>query len=214
MLIDESGSLTLSESGLRSYFRGLTGGLGVSAAIVLDAKGRYRDSLGGSRLLSSALDRVWLSVLRSGAEAIVSSGATVRSEGLRQTQTPLVIASLSGDITGLRPSNAGELLIASSVTGHPSWPENAKHFGSLPHPLAVVELAKQRWQRLQVELGLENLIAGYRSGLIDSVYITAPTEAAAKHAFGPVVRLVALGKLQLFLARRSHEHQVQGGVAF
>jgi hypothetical protein len=199
LVADPLGSLEASTQALRSYFEGF-GVAGVHASVVLSETGEAVDASGVSALLSSPIDRFWLGVLRGGADAIVTSGATVRAEQIRQTETTLVIATRTGDITGLRPLDGAELLIASDATCHSSWPAHAKHIGSFSSLAEIVAFAAKRWTRVQVELGVENLLALHLAGQIDTVFITSPTRVQS-FGFGAVDLLCEFDSLVLSRTR-------------
>jgi hypothetical protein len=203
-LADHLGQFRAEADTLRSYFAALASGTGVTAAIALSAEGAYVDPEGGSAAFSSRTDRFWLKTLRAQAEAVLTTGATVRAEKLRQTECPFVIATESGDVTGLRHSRPTPLHIASPATEHESWPAHAQHFGAFAGPLEVLAAAKLRWQRLQVEYGYGNLVAGFERGLIDAVFITVPESATEPVGFGRLEALVSFDGLTLYRTRRRY----------
>ncbi len=182
---------------ITAYLRGFAAGNGCYAAIVLGSAGEYRDHGGGSDGLSSPLDRVWLRVLRSRADVIITSGATVRAERLLQPSKDFLVASKSGDLTGLRVGS-GRLLVASDVQTHPSWPGHAEHFGSFTRTADVVQAAGSRWQTLQLELGVPALTELTRAGLIDRLFVTAPTESVVQEQFGDSRKLFQIDTLSVY----------------
>jgi hypothetical protein len=183
------------------YLRGFTVGVGSYAAIVLGVAGEYRDRDGSSDGLSSPLDRVWLKALRARADVIISSGSTVRAERLLQPAKDFLVVSKSGDLTGLR-AGTSKLLVASDVQTHPSWPSHAQHFGSFASTVEVVQGAKARWQNLQVELGAPALVELTRLGLIDRLFVTAPTESVVLKQFGHCDKLFEIDALSVYSVTR------------
>jgi riboflavin biosynthesis pyrimidine reductase len=201
-LTDKFGVFDVSTGPLSEYFSALAAGPGVTAAIAISASGEHVDDRGGSAAFSSKTDRLWLKILRARADAVLTSGATVRAERLRQTESPFIIATASGDVRGLRIRERAELYISGNKSSHPSWPDSAQHFGEFDTALDVLVAAKLRWPRLQVELGYQNLIAGFERGLIDRLFVTAPATAAKPNGFGPLEELVSFDSLTLFRASR------------
>lgn len=201
MISDRLGPAEGTTEEITAYLRGFTIGVGSYAAIVLGSAGEYRDSGGGSDELSSPLDRLWLKALRARADVIISSGATVRAECLAQPSKDFLIATKSGDLTGLR-AGTGRLLVASNVQTHPSWPGDAEHFGSFAETSDVVRAAKTRWQNLQVELGAPALAQLTRAGLIDRLFVTAPTESVVQEQFGECQKLFAIESLSVYAVTR------------
>jgi hypothetical protein len=197
-LTDKFGVFDVSTGPLFEYFNALAAGPGVTAAIAVSATGEYVDEHGGSAAFSSATDRLWLKALRARADAVLTSGATVRAEQLRQTECPFIIATASGDIGGLRTRERAKLYVTGSESSHPSWPDHAEYFGNFATALDAVAAAKLRWPRLQVELGRQNLVAGFELGLIDRVFVTAPTNAGEPSGFGRLEALVSFDSLTLF----------------
>jgi riboflavin biosynthesis pyrimidine reductase len=198
LLTDRFGGLTASETAIRQYFSSFPSGR-VRASIVLSGAGGYVDANGESTLLSSPLDRAWLGVVRSSASAIVTTGATVRAERVRQTSVPLIIASKSGDIAGLRPDSNAELYVASDAETHESWPEHARWLGRFADVGAVIGYSASRWHRVQVEAGLTQLVAGYRARLIDRVFVTTPGGANTPTDFGQLTELCQFDDLRLMV---------------
>jgi len=197
LISDRLGAITANTEELSGYLRGFTAGAGSFASIVLAADGSYRDSGGGSDELSSPLDRLWLRALRARADVIISSGATVRAERLTQPSKDFLVASKSGDLTGLRVGD-GRLLVASDAAVHESWPQRAEHFGSFAEVADVVRGARTRWQNLQVEFGAPTLAELARIGLLDRLFVSAPTEAAVVRRFGDCERLFSIDNLTVF----------------
>ena len=197
MISDRLGVIAADTEEIAGYLRGFTVGVGSYAAIVLAADGSYRDNFGSSDGLSSVLDRAWLRALRARADVIITSGATVRDEGLTQPAGNFLVATKSGDLTGLKPSE-GRLLIASDVETHPSWPSRAEHLGRFASAVDVVREARTRWQNLQIEFGAPMLAELASVGLIDRLFVTAPTELAAVRRFGKCDRLFDISTLAVY----------------
>lgn len=177
--------------------RGFTAGQGSYSAIVLGPDGQYQDDAASSAGLSSRLDRLWLKLLRARADVIITTGATVRTEKLLQPLANFLVASKSGDLTGLR-AGSGRLLVASDAKAHASWPSSAEHFGSFPSSVEVVREAKTRWQNLQLEFGLSTLVDLHRSGLVDRFFVTAPSESAVATRFADTQLLFGIETLAVY----------------
>jgi hypothetical protein len=197
LISDRLGPAEGTTEEITAYLRGFTIGVGSYAAIVLGLDGEYFDRSGGSDALSSPLDRVWLRVLRSRADVIITSGATVRAERLLQPSKDFLVASKSGDLAGLR-FGVGRLLVASDVQTHPSWPSRAEHYGSFANTVELVRSARTHWQNLQVELGVPALTELTQIGLIDRLFVTAPTEASVRTRFGDCERLFEIDTLAVY----------------
>lgn len=197
MISDRLGVIAATPEEIAAYLRGFTVGFGGYGAIVIGPDGSYVDNDGSSDGLSSPLDRLWLRLLRARADVIVTSGATVRAEALLQPTTDFLVASKSGDITGLRPRE-GRLLIASDVAAHPSWPSHAEHFGRFENLTEVVREAKTRWSNLQLEFGAPAFARLAPSGLIDRLFVTAPTESAVLNRFGACKLIFGIENLKVY----------------
>jgi riboflavin biosynthesis pyrimidine reductase len=197
LIRDRLGAVEGSIEEIASYLNGFTVGDGSYAAIVLGSDGAYGDSSGSSDTLSSTLDRLWLKTLRARANVIVTSGATVRTERLRQPAQDFLVASKSGDLSGLRAGD-GKLLVASSVATHPSWPTHTEHLGKFASVVEVVREARGRWQNLQLEFGAHTLAELVQASLIDRLFVTAPSETAVRGHFGECVRLFDIEELSVY----------------
>jgi len=197
LISDRLGIITANPEEVSGYLRGFALGAGSFASIVLAADGSYRDGAGGSDELSSPLDRAWLRALRGRADVIITSGATVRAERLAQPSKDFLVASKSGDLSGLRHGD-GHLFIASDADSHESWPQRAQHFGSYASTAEIVSEARNRWQNPQVEFGAPTLAELARIGLLDRLFVSAPTESAVVRRFGHGQRLFSIDNLTVF----------------
>lgn len=197
MITDRFGVVSANDDALRLFFLSFASSA-VHASIVLSGEGSDRDAASGSTQLSSRIDRLWLATLRGSADAIVTTGATVRAEKLRQTEVPLVIASHSGDIEGLRANPRAELFVASRTERHRSWPDHAQHLGDFDSLSDVIDHVAKRWGRVQVEFGLEALVSAYRKGIIQEVFVTSPSESPPTGRFGDLVALCEFDQLTLY----------------
>lgn len=197
LITDRFGAFSASDAALRLFFSSFVRGA-VHSSIVLSGEDSYRDAAGGSTQLSSRIDRLWLSTLRGGANAIVTTGATVRAEKLRQTEVPLVIATRSGDIEGIRANPHAELYLASATERHRSWPDQVQHLGCFDSLHDVIDHAAQRWGRVQVEFGLEALVGAYSAGVVQEVFVTSPSDSPPTGRFGDLEALCVFDQLTLY----------------
>lgn len=216
LLTDEIGSVLWSASAkpeFASYFRGLVAGrVGSTSAIVLDSSGGERDHAGVSMGLSNALDRAFLVELRNSSSMVITTGATIRAEGVHfPANGKLGVLSRQSEIRVPRVSANGQLfpVLWRPVGGQqPESAAGAKPFraidaGGQPlnvgDPLDLGILSQE--QHLHFEAGLETLASLWKSGLIARLWVTHPSEVRCDSICqdAQVTECVMLGSLGLSL---------------
>lgn len=198
MVRDSIGGFRAQQQALKTYMRAHLRERGVFAALVISADGSDVDAQGSSDGLSSALDRAWLSVLRSRADAIVTTGATVRQESLRQPLRPLVVVSKSGAIEGLQSNPAGQLFVASDESQPDNWPPGTTWLGRVSSVADAVTAARKHWPNLAIEFGANQLRLALAAGVVDCAYVTAPNVQVVREHFGGADRLFEIDHLSVF----------------
>jgi riboflavin biosynthesis pyrimidine reductase len=196
-----------------NYFTNLLAGrLGNSAALVLYSTGSDRDPSGTSLGISNPLDRAFLVTLRNRSAMVVTTGSTVRAEGVHfPTSGRLAILSNQDVIRVPKVSGSGELMRITWLSGeHGSQLASA----AAEKPFQVVtadgrtltsdgslELESLRAQRgLHFEAGVATLVKFWNAGLIDQLWLTHPVGVETELFDGAQSTVLAvLGALSLSL---------------
>ena len=190
-----------------SYFTNLvTHREGNTAAIVLDSAGSERDRDGTSSGLSNQLDRSFLVALRNQSTVVVTTGATIRAEGVHfpahgrlavLTRNPaLDVPKVSGSGTIQQVTWDDEFRPpAASVTC------DGIQLQIAPEPLALEPLL--RTEKLHLEAGLTTLLRLWNASFIHQLWLTHPVGLDAKTLFpsAELAEWLQLGPLTLSLLK-------------
>lgn len=214
-LTDAIGDVTWSRESKgqhRGYFNGLLAGRnGNTAAIVLDSRGSERDSSGASAGISNAIDRQFLVELRNRSEMTITTGATVRAEGLHfPARGSIGVLSRQSDITVPKVSGSGNLIRLHWTREPDGHPATAAANGPLRVATDTQRLQSSETMQLEslrelrslhFEAGLVSLSEFWRADFIQQLWVSHPEGLNPIELFpgATLSRIVALDWLVLSL---------------
>ncbi len=190
----------------------LVGRLGNSAALVLAADGADRDAAGVSLGISNHLDRCFLVTLRNRSSMVITTGATVRTEGLHfpsggrlgllSKQEALLVPRITGSGHISRAAWATQVRGETSATGwYPPLCVSQEAGNSLESQDIFSLNEVEAEANLHFEAGLKTLVQLWDAGLIHQLWVShwegADLERNFRHAH--VTHFLRLDSLVLSL---------------